>query len=214
MKRVLFVSIMLTIVIATASAVSSLIIYNIGDKGPAGGYIFYDCDADNESGNDDKLISSECGWRYLEAAPEDLGHFIFAVPKETVETEYLSSGVLMTQYHSVNTDIGIGSGKKNTEILYENIDTAQKNAVSMCLGYSLNGYDDWFLPSIKELQLMKQNIREHLTRKGAQKDYIYYSSSYNANLREVQVLNIRNGMTISYKGMGITYLNVRPVRFF
>lgn len=46
--------------------------YSIGSIGPAGGYIFYDCDADNESGNADGLMSSTCGWRYLEAAPSDL----------------------------------------------------------------------------------------------------------------------------------------------
>ena len=46
--------------------------YKVGDRGPAGGYIFYDCDADNDSGNADGLISSEAGWRYLEAAPADV----------------------------------------------------------------------------------------------------------------------------------------------
>lgn len=46
--------------------------YRVGNKGPTGGYIFYDCDADNDSGNADGLISTECGWRFLEAAPADL----------------------------------------------------------------------------------------------------------------------------------------------
>ncbi|MBP5168727.1 MAG: DUF1566 domain-containing protein [Oscillospiraceae bacterium] len=46
--------------------------YAVGDTGPAGGYIFYDCDADNDDTNDgagpDGLKSAACGWRYLEAA--------------------------------------------------------------------------------------------------------------------------------------------------
>lgn len=44
--------------------------------GPAGGYVFYDCDADNNTNGTeagpDGLVSTECGWRYLEAAPDDI----------------------------------------------------------------------------------------------------------------------------------------------
>ena len=43
--------------------------------GQAGGFVFYDCDADNLFGNDDGLISSECGWRFLEVTPFDIEYF-------------------------------------------------------------------------------------------------------------------------------------------
>lgn len=46
--------------------------YAVGDKGPAGGIVFYDCDADNGNEENDGLESSVCGWRYLEAAPANL----------------------------------------------------------------------------------------------------------------------------------------------
>lgn len=39
---------------------------------PSVGLVFYDVDADNASGNSDGLVSTECGYRYLEAAPNDL----------------------------------------------------------------------------------------------------------------------------------------------
>lgn len=45
--------------------------YVIGGKGELG-IIFYDVDADNDSGNDDGLTSQECGYRYLEASEGDL----------------------------------------------------------------------------------------------------------------------------------------------
>ncbi|MBR2281558.1 MAG: hypothetical protein IJ863_02930, partial [Spirochaetales bacterium] len=44
----------------------------IGSYGPAGGRVFYDCDADNteeDPDGEDNLKSDVCGWRYLEAAP-------------------------------------------------------------------------------------------------------------------------------------------------
>ena len=48
--------------------------YGVGARGPSGGYIFYDCDEDDTEADPDgadNLTSSVCGWRYLEAAPED-----------------------------------------------------------------------------------------------------------------------------------------------
>ncbi len=117
--------------------------YSTGDTGPAGGYIFYDCDKDNESGNADGLKSDECGWRYLEAAP------IEAYPS-------VSWGDAI----AVKTEAGIGKGKTNTERMLRIVEynayysfSAAENAA----GYTLNGYDDWFLPSEKELLALYEN---------------------------------------------------------
>ena len=65
-------------------------IYKAGDKGPTGGYIVYDIDADNSSSEpkgSDGLASSDLGWRYIEAAPKDLENdskntYIFGYYKE------------------------------------------------------------------------------------------------------------------------------------
>lgn len=109
----------------------------VGDIGPAGGIIFYDCDADNETGNRDGLKSSECGWRYLEAAPADL-RVVNGVP--TVDSNAAgyasaddgyafgyyrvnSDGYNLnvngsTKYNEKNcTGTAIGSGERNTELL-------------------------------------------------------------------------------------------------
>ena len=125
----------------------------IGDKGPAGGYIFYDCDADNGSGNADGLTSIECGWRYLEVAPED--------------SEIL---VPFGNFGDSGTSELIGTGKTNTETFVAengNDDYATK----VCSNYSLNGYDDWFLPSKDELNLLYQNLKDKMG------SFDYWSSS-------------------------------------
>lgn len=139
--------------------------YKIGDVGPAGGYIFYDCDADNKSGNYDGLISTECGWQYLEVAPEDLGSFPFGY--------YRVNG--SSSRYEVGTDTEIGTGEKNTENLvfcmgemtsiYEERKRKDEKglyAAKMCFDYSTNVdgviYNDWFLPSQRELNLVYTNL--------------------------------------------------------
>lgn len=131
--------------------------YSTGDTGPAGGYIFYDCDKDNESGNADGLKSDECGWRYLEAAPSE------AYPSVSWGDEI-----------AVKTEAGIGKGKSNTERLlrYAEYNPYCFEAAESAAGYTLNGYDDWFLPSEKELLALYDN--ETLKNKFRQK---YWSST-------------------------------------
>lgn len=126
-------------------------IYYVGGRGPAGGYIFYDCDADNNSGNADGLISSICGWRYLEAAPGDLkGKYIFGY--------YAVSGT----FAKVGTYTEVGKGLENTYAI-EKVMVEANNAALNCKTYSITSidgikYDDWFLPSIDELKLMYNNL--------------------------------------------------------
>lgn len=113
--------------------------YSIGDTGPAGGIVFYD-----------KGYYSD-GWRYLEAAPSDIGEYVFGY--------YIPDG---TNYYVVGSSEDIGSGRYNTERLVEYMDiggkaysdfagTTAEYAAKKCLDYSYGGYDDWFLPSKDEL---------------------------------------------------------------
>ena len=124
------------------SVAATAIVYKVGDEGPAGGIIFYDCDADNEDDNADGLESSECGWRYLEAAPADLrivddeptvdstltGYsnatstaFIFGYYKVDGNNSYVNG---TTTYNSSNcTGTAIGTGKNNTKLLVDTMGT-------------------------------------------------------------------------------------------
>lgn len=164
-------------------------IYNVGDVGPAGGYVFYDCDADNKSGNADGLISTQCGWRYLEAAPEDLSY--------TNSSGYYSReyrfGYYRTSSSGSNSTVGtgtaIGTGKTNTEVLVKAMgETTYRDssgtvmvtyAAKECDDYSVTKdgviYNDWFLPSLDELILMYVNL--HKQGLGSFANIGYWSSS-------------------------------------
>lgn len=182
-------------------------------KGPAGGYVFYDVDADNtveDPDGADNLLSTTCGWRYLEAAPNDL-RVVNGVPTVDSEAEGYSSG---NKYHIFGyyrtSDNGtniyvngtaqydgttcasthIGKGESNTEKLVNAMGTSAYSSSSgssktldyaarLCFILSHGGYDDWFLPSIDELDLMWDNLK----RKGigSFSDYNYWSSSENYN---------------------------------
>jgi uncharacterized caspase-like protein len=107
--------------------------YKIGDRGPAGGIIFYD------KGNNNG------GWRYLEAAPVDLNG-----------PWSLNSG------NVGGTRTEIGSGKQNTELIIAALNQKGESggAAQLCRAYTLNGYSDWFLPSKDELNLMYKNLKQ------------------------------------------------------
>ena len=163
-----------------SQAKKALGIKEIGDRGPAGGWIFYDCDEDNSTGNADGLISSECGWRYLEAAPSDIGIY-----ESYGFGYYRPDGT----NNMVGTSQAIGSGRYNTERLVEYMDIEGKAysdssgtataeyAAKKCLDYSYGGYDDWFLPSKDELNLMYHNLQKQGLGSFANDSYSYYWSS-------------------------------------
>ena len=130
--------------------------YKTGDRGPAGGYIIYDCDADNDSGNTDGLISTECGWRYLECLRSAIGSYCFGYYRPDGSTNTL-----------VETGTAIGTGKSNTEALVKAMgdstytkssgDEKGTYAAKACADYSQSYlgvvYDDWFMPSFEEIKL-------------------------------------------------------------
>jgi TolB-like protein len=108
--------------------------YEVGDFGPAGGWIFYD----------KGRVSN--GWRYLEAAPSDT----------SFTAQWGSYG-----RNTGATDTAIGTGKQNTEIIVSYLRGIGENgrAAQLCDNLVVKGYDDWFLPSKDELNLMYTNLK-------------------------------------------------------
>ena len=177
--------------------------YAIGDTGPAGGLVFYD-----------KGFYSD-GWRYLEAALYDIMdggsgscYYIFGY--------YRPESVNLT----VGTAFAIGSGKFNTERLVKYMDIdgkaysdgsgegVKEYAARKCLDYEYGGYDDWFLPSKDELNLMYENL--HRKGLGSFAYYDWSSSEYYESyaLRQYFSSGSQNVGDRDYES------RVRPVRAF
>lgn len=110
----------------TAGGVIPAVGYSVGDVGPAGGTIFY-------------VAPSQQSWgRYLEAAPSDVTPFA----GKWCDTSADVSGALGT---------AIGTGSANTQAM----DAAcSSGAGQAAADYSNGGFDDWFLPSLDELNAM------------------------------------------------------------
>lgn len=93
-------------------------------------------------------------------------------------------------YYLGSTSCVIGSGYKNTRIIYEKAssekddsfmgmltknETPFKTAARTCIELNLDGFSDWFLPSSMELELIYNNL--HKTRILRFKEKHYWSSS-------------------------------------
>lgn len=102
------------------------------------------------------------------------------------------------------TDAQIGYGKINTNTIVNTVGylTATISyAAKSCYNYSINGYDDWFLPSINELMVLPKNItsgKSYQSSTELDKNNNYYLGS--------------NGNT--YTGSKGTYRNILAIRYF
>src|SRR6185503_10752285 len=129
--------------------------YQLGDIGPAGGFIFY---------INPKYASD--GWRYLEAAPFDQ-----------------SAGAHWGCFRKLipgARGIAIGTGKQNTTDMLAGCDEPG-SAAQLCANLSVNGVTGWFLPSRDELTEMYRNLRAkgigNFNEAGLVDNYMYWASS-------------------------------------
>lgn len=205
--------------------------YNIGDVGPAGGYIIYD------------KKSYAGGWRYLEAAPADL-RVVDGVPTVDANAEGYSSApptycfgffrkaafehnlyVNGTKSYSKDdcTRVEIKKGFQNTQTLvasmgneaYSSIrgcNTTDQYAARLCaiLKHINDGivYDDWFLPSKMELLMMKCLIESRKGNFGK----TYWSSSENGSDPTISWYVDFETKENKYDLMRSCRFRIRPVR--
>ena len=161
--------------------------WKVGDRGPAGGWIFYD-----------KGYFSD-GWRYLEAAPSDI---------KQGSDYYFMWG----DNGSYGTNTGIGTGKSNTAIIVsKGSKDRNPNAATFCNDYVYGGYDDWFLPSKDELNQMYENLKK--AGLGGFADGRYWSSSEPYGKSHAWYQYFYNGGPPDY-GFRYDTRRVRAVRAF
>jgi len=108
-----------------------------GYSGPAGGYVAYD-----------KGTISD-GWRYMEIHPTTLN---------------FSNAGVGGKWGNMNNFISatypdFGKGLENTIAIVNGTSDANC-AAKLCYNLTLNGYSDWFLPSIQELYQMSTELRK------------------------------------------------------
>jgi hypothetical protein len=159
-------------------------VYNIGDRGPAGGWIFFDMGFYID------------GWRYLEAAPQD----------------FPTKAKWSTQHNISGTETGIGSGLRNTANLVRQLNNSGQTmrAAQVVSIPKYNGFEDWFLPSKDELLMMYSNLK--LKGIGGFSNDFYWSSS-NGRLSGIYSINFADGRS-NDGGFIDSDLFVRAVRRF
>ena len=161
-------------------------IYKVGDKGPAGGWVFYD-----------KGKYSD-GWRYLESAPVD-------------QSAGVKWGCYSTPIPGAK-GTAIGTGKANTDAIVKNCEELSI-AAKIAVSYRGGDKSDWFLPSKDELYLMYVNL--YKSGVGGFTDTFtsgaYWSSSENDDTTSWKQY-FSNGSQSNF-GKGV-FRRVRAVRVF
>ncbi len=144
-----------------------------GYTGGSGGIVFYD---KGETTN---------GWRYLESSP------YYYVYNNNVNWLFSWNNCNASSFIS-GLSTAIGTGLENSNILRPLCDFTN-NAAAMARSNSLNGFNDWFLPSLEELkQLYKAKYAGVITYNGY---YTLISSSQQTNTVNYGV-DFSNGNTI------------------
>jgi len=127
-----------------SQSVTLIISYEIGDLGPAGGYIFYD-----------KGYYSD-GWRFLEASPANSEFNADWGAWDIISGNYV-------WYDVEGTETSIGTGKSNTRLIVDMLNELGQTDKSsqICDSMIVNDFSDWFLPSKDELNLMYHTLHLH-----------------------------------------------------
>ena len=163
--------------------------YNVGDAGPAGGYIIYE--------NSDPYGA----WHYIEAAPTDVSGSNYVWSPANTPTNFTSAE--------------FGSGVPNTDGVYALFGTSSTYAARAAKDFSYGGVSDWVLPSFNELKQMKEVLFDQGIG-NFNIGYTYWSSSedsnYSTNAWTVKMAT--SGQNIYITTVKNQFLKVRPVRTF
>ena len=182
----------------------------VGDIGPAGGVVFYDA-------------GIHLSWgRYMEAAPvavEGVGlpwKRLNAV--DARKPVYINTKTAVARVRRVKSK-AIGMGQINTKAILKAYGRG-RYAARYADALNFNGFDDWFLPSKDELNVMYSILSTAYPRIGDYARSFYWSSSeYDFN--NAWTVNFKDGQQFDREKWllpdavnGVKALRVRPVRAF
>ena len=160
----------------------------MGEFGASGGYVFFD-----------KGEVSD-GWRYLEAAPNDLTY------NGSTQIKWGCTGTNIPL-----TDREVGEGLQNTNRIIQGCSDANC-AARLCDNYVVNNIDDWFLPSLDEMAYLDSSLNT-IINLGNSVDQVHWTSTqYNSG----QARNYNTYLSFA-PGFGVSKSNncfVRPIRRF
>jgi len=108
----------------------------------------------------------------------------------------------------------IGNGESNTEIIVTAFlkDSETGRPAQLCSDYSGGSQTDWFLPSLGELKIMHDNLKNIQTLLGLEGILYWSSSEYDEN--HAWFVNFGNGFTYSNYLKSDDFRFVRPIRAF
>lgn len=124
--------------------------YQIGDKGPGGGWIFY---------------VSEEGFPVYKGSGMVICHYLECSPTELGSISWCPCPSKWKKYCDIATIDGIGAGKENTIKIISTSHPGGSVNASNCAAYACNNYftgttkaGEWYLPSKMELDLIYKNL--------------------------------------------------------
>jgi hypothetical protein len=142
---------------------------------------------------------------YVDAS--DGSGFVSATEDQSMGADWGCSGTNLPGAEGLN----LGDGEQNTLDILANC-ADPDIAAEICSLLDLNGYDDWFLPSIGELQTMRLRIGQAADNIGGFVNDWYYSSS-ETNTNSVYAQLFTDGFVANNRGKGESD-PIRAIRAF
>lgn len=180
----------------------------VGDIGPAGGVVFYDAGVSRNWG------------RYLEASPKAAE--TSGLPWKRLSANdrraplYVDTPRATARLQRTAAKL-IGQGEVNTRRIVKRYGTASY-AARYAQQLEFNGFDDWFLPSVDELNEMYKFMHANVTAIDDTRNTYYWSSS-EYDLNNAWTINFKDGQQFDREkylvpGSGVKALRIRAIRAF
>ena len=179
-----------------ASCLTAVGQYEVGDVGPAGGWIFYVDSLD------------EFDWDFLEVADRAI-----AATREM-------NGDSNVSIDGQGLPAELGTGRSNSQKLVANNSAIpQFSAIIQALGCELGGYSDWFIPSFEEMHLVYENVLDLIDEDGdlgnSTADWVWTSSSVWSDVGLIDLMHLTSGNPLGVSANGTNHdFNIRviPIR--